>query len=443
MKQEVMLHEPIKKLYIRYLIPTLIAMLSSSMYCLADVFFISLGTGSTGLAALNIAMPLFSIFAAIGLCFGVGGATIMAIAEGNKQQHIRNQAFSIAIFSMVVIGLFASILGVIFADKIAYAFGSSSTLLPHVRQYMVPILAGSIVFIPMYSASILMRADHAPSTAMKATLVGNISNILLDYLFVVVWKQGLSGAAIATVIGSGLVLVMMIPHFLKKKNSVEFTKDIRHPEILKRIVKNGFGSCIMEIGTACIVVVFNIIILYFADEMFLAAFAIITNIAYVCRGLCNGFAQAAQPILSLNYGAGQYERVRATRNLALRYALGFSIVVYVLFFLFPEQFAALFANKDQALIDLGAQGIRLYFIGLIFTSTITVIMYYFQSIERGNLSTIIAIGKGFVFILLGFIILLPTLNLLGIWLTTPFAECLACILGVYLLRKVGKENGYL
>lgn len=442
MKQESMLTMPITKLYIRYLVPTLIAMVSSSMYCLADVYFISLGTGSTGLAALNISMPLFSLFAAIGLCFGVGGATIMAIAQGNQQPHLRNQAFTISLVSMLIIGAICSILGVIFADKIAYAFGSSKQLLPYVRQYMIPILAGSIIFIPMYSSSILMRADHAPSTAMKATLVGNLTNIVLDYVFVVILKQGLVGAAIATCIGSAFVLVLMIPHFVRKKNSVGFTKDILHMDILKRIMKNGFGSCIMEIGTACIVVIFNIIILYLADELFLAAFAIITNIAYVCRGLCNGFAQAAQPILSLNHGARQYDRVRKTRNLALCFALGFSIVTYADFLLFPKPFAALFANGNQALITLGAQGIRLYFVGLMFTSTVTVIMYYFQSIERGNFATILAIAKGFVFIILGFIVLLPTLHLNGIWLTTPFAECLALLLGLYLVYKAGKEDGY-
>lgn len=442
MKQELMLTQPITKIYIRYLVPTLIAMLSSSMYCLADVFFISIGTGSTGLAALNISIPLFSLFAAIGLCFGVGGATIMSIAQGNKQDHLRNQAFSISIFCMLVIGLFCSVLGVLFVDQIAYTFGSSNELLPYVRQYMLPILAGSIIFIPMNASSILIRGDHAPSTAMKATLFGNLANIVLDYFFVVVWGMGLYGAAIATVIGSALVLVGMIPHFVRKRNTVYFIKDILHVDIMKRIIKNGFGSCVMEIGAACIVVVFNIVILYLADESFLAAFAIITNLAYVCRGLCYGFAQAAQPILSVNHGAGQHERVCKIRNLALYCSCGFALGTYLLFLLFPRFFVSVFANGDAQLISTSIRGIRLYFVGLVFTSSVTVIMYYFQSIELGNLSTFIALGKGFLFILLGFLVLLPTLQLDGIWLTTPFAEGSALLLSIYLLRKAGNANAY-
>lgn len=443
MKTVDMFHTPVSRLYLHYLLPTLIAMLSSSMYCLADVYFISKGAGSTGLAALNIAMPLFSLFAAVGLCFGVGGATIMAIGEGNHQSTLRNRAFSLCVFAMVVIGMLCSIFGVIFADQIAYLFGSSKELLPYVRQYMIPIIGASIIFIPMYSTSILMRADHAPKTAMKITLLGNMTNIVLDYLFVIVWDMGLSGAAIATCIGSSLVILGVIPHFLRKKNTVHFTKDIFDSALFKRILRNGFGSGIMEISTACIVVVFNIVIMQFADEMFLAAFAIITNIAYVCRGLLNGFAQASQPILSANYGARQWVRVQRSLTLGFLYCILFAMAVYGMFFLFPQQFAALFANGDEQLTLFAAEGIRLYFISLLFTGPITIIMYYFQSVERGNLSTVIALCKGFLFVLLGLCMLLPTIGLTGIWLTTPFAEGAALLLGVVLLKRTKNcSQGY-
>ncbi|MGX8833532.1 MATE family efflux transporter [Amedibacillus sp. YH-ame6] len=442
MKDGMMLQAPVRKLYMHYLVPTLIAMLSSSMYCLADVFFISKGTGSVGLAALNIAMPLYSLFAAVGVCFGVGAATVMSIAEGNKQFDKRNKAFTLSVVCMLAIGALASILGVVFSDQIAMAFGSSKELLPYAREYMVPILASSIIFIPMYSCSVLMRADHAPSTAMKATLFGNITNIVLDYVFVIEWDMGLMGAAVATCIGAALVIVGVLPHFMKKKNTVQFTKNFLDIDLLKRMFRNGFGSGVMEISAACIVIVFNMIILYFADELFLAAFAIITNIAYVCRGLLNGFAQAAQPIMSVNYGARYFSRVKQVLRLSLVCSAIFSVITYGIFFLFAEEFAAIFASGNTRLIALGAEGIRLYFLCLVCLSAITIMMYYFQSIERGNVATVIALCKGFLFILLGFVILIPTVDLAGIWLTTPFAEALALCLGIYLFKKVGSFDEY-
>lgn len=438
MNDSMLLKSSVRRCYLHYLLPTLIAMLSSSMYCLADVYFISKGAGSIGLAALNIAMPLFSLFAAMGLCFGVGAATVMAIAEGNRQQKLRDQAFSLSIFTMLIIGVVCSVLGVLFVDKIAYGFGSSQALLPYVRQYMIPIIAGSIIFIPMYATSILLRADHAPKLAMKITLFGNMTNIILDYVFVIVWKQGLSGAAYATCIGSAFVIIGVIPYFLRGHNHVQFTRDIMDGHLFVRILRNGFGSGIMEISTACIVVIFNMVIMHFADEMFLAAFAIITNIAYVCRGLLNGFAQAAQPILSANYGALLVERVKQALKTALICSASFSLMVYIIFLCFPQQFASLFADGDVHLIHLAAQGIRLYFISLLFTGPITVIMYYFQSIERGHIATLIAICKGFVFVILGLPLLLSLFDLTGIWLTTPLAEALALLLGLIFLRKTNK-----
>lgn len=440
MKQEVLGKKSLHATYLHYLLPTLMAMVSSSMYCLADVYFIAKGVGSTGLAALNIAMPLFSIYAAIGLCIGVGAATIMSICEGNHQFVMRNRAFSLAIFIMVVVGLIGSVVGFLFTDNIALLFGSSEALLPSAREYMAPIVASSIVFILMYATSILLRGDHAPKTAMTVSLLGNFTNIVLDYVFIILWKQGLYGASMATVIGAGIVVIATIPHFIRRKNTVHFTIDIFHAPLVKRMLRNGFGSGIMEISNACVVVIFNSVIMYMADETFLAAFAIITNLAYVCRGLCNGFAQASQPILSFYHGAKKDRHVWQSLRIALCYTTVFSCIVYGLLLLFPMEFARIFANGNQALITLASQGIRLYFISLLFTAPLTVMMYYFQSIEKGHVSTLVAIGRGFIFVIVGLFLLLSLFGVKGIWLTTPFAEGLAFVCSIVLLRRLGRKQ---
>lgn len=431
------LQKPVKAVYRQYLMPTLIALLCNSMYCLADVFFVAQGSGRLGLAALNIAMPIFAIFAAIGMSIGVGGATIMAIAEGNHQHTLRNQAFSISIFAMVAIGLICSVVGVVFLNPIAYAFGSSEQLMPYVRDYLLPIMLCAFIFIPMYPASIIMRSDHAPKMAMTATIIGNVTNIILDYFFVIVFKQGIIGAAVATCIGSALTLLFMFPHFLLHRNTVHFTKNIWDKVLFLRILRNGIGSGLLEISAGVMIVLFNIVILRYADAVFLAAFAIVTNIAYVSRGLLNGFAQAAQPIISVNHGARQSGRVKEALHISLWYGIGFAGFVYLVFLLFPQQTAALFSNGDQVLISKAAEGIRIYFSSLLFSAAITMIMYYFQSIERGHIATLLAICKGFIFVILGLVILMFLFGIQGIWLTIPFAEACAALLGVYFLRKTG------
>ncbi|MEG1475525.1 MAG: MATE family efflux transporter [Longicatena sp.] len=439
MNTDIILHQNVKKLYLHYLLPTLIALLSNSMYCLADVYFIAQGAGSNGLAALNIAMPVFSLFASIGMTLGVGGATIMAIAEGNRHDKLRNKAFSLSIYTMVFIGLILCIGGAIFIEPLAYAFGSSKELLPEVVAYLLPTMLCSIFFILMYSSSILMRSDHAPRTAMIATLVGNISNIILDYIFVIVFKQGVLGASVATCIGAILVVVCMSSHFFRHQNSVYFTKDVVDFSLWKRMVKNGLGSGLMEISVGTVTIVFNFVILRYADAVFLAAFAIVTNIAYVCKGLLNGFAQAAQPILSVNYGARAFQRVKEGLKISLQCSMIFAITLYALLFFFPDFVASLFANGDVALISKAAQGIRLYFSSLIFSAVITMLLYYFQSIEKGNYASFIAICKGFLFVLIGLCLLMYLFGLNGIWLTMSFAEALSVCLGIYFMKRVGRE----
>lgn len=430
-----LLTAPISKLYIAYLVPTLIAMLSNSLYCLVDVYFISKGAGSVGLAALNIAMPIFTIYSAIGLTFGVGGATVMAVAEGSHHMEDRNQAFTLSVVVMLSIGVLISILGTIFLEPFAYALGSSEALLPYVKLYMGPINVSAFAFVLMYAASILIRADHAPKLAMNAMLVGNISNMVLDYVFVMVFDMGLQGAAIATCISPFLTVIGVSFHFIKKKNTVHFTKDCFHKDLFLRIFSNGLGSGIMEISAGAIILLFNVVILHLADELFLASYAIVTNIAYVCKGLLNGFAQGIQPILSANFGAGNQGRVKEALKVSIRFASCFAIIVYLIFLIWPQGIASLFANGDQDLILQSGTGIRLYFTSLLFTAIITMIMYFFQSIERGKISTMLAVLKGFVYVVIGMTALIALFGIQAIWLSVTVAELCALATALFIMKK--------
>lgn len=435
MKQEALLIAPVRKLYLSYLIPTLIAMFSNSLYCLVDVYFISKGAGSVGLAALNIAMPIFTLYSAIGLTLGVGGATIMSIALGNRQMELRNKAFSLSVFLMLGIGLLISVLSVVFIEPFAYLLGSSDALLPYVKEYMLPVSTTAFAFVLMYATSILLRADHAPGLAMKAMLVGNISNMILDYVFVMVFDMGLFGASVATAISPCLTLLVASLHFIKKKHTVSFTRHCFQWSLCKRMISNGLGSGIMEISAGSIILIFNMVILAFGDETFLASYAIVTNIAYVCKGLLNGFAQGAQPIISANYGAHQTQRVKQALTCCLQYASGFAILLYAIFLIMPQGVAALFANGDVALIEQSATGIRLYFSSLLFTAALTMIMYYFQAIESGKVSTVLAIAKGFLFVILGLLLMMTLFGLKGIWLAVTFAEVVTLMFALWYMKK--------
>lgn len=412
----------ITKQYRHILIPTVIGMLSNSLYCLVDVYFISIGSGSIGLAALNIAMPIYTLYSAIGSLLGVGGATLISIAQGSCDQRLKDRSFTLSMVLMFICGAFISLCGTVFVERFAYLLGASDELIVPTVLYTRPILITAIPFVMTYAISTLLRSDGNPKLAMAAVMVGNFSNIILDYIFVMVFHMGIAGASIATAISPLITVTIASLHFVSKRNTVHFVKDFYDLPTMKRMLSAGMGSGIMEISAGVVIVIFNAVILVVGKEQALAAYSIITNIAYVAKGALVAFAQASQPLIASGYGAKKMDTVHQAWQISLRYTLIFSILLYLLFLLFPDQIAGIFASKDLSLIALAANGICIYFSALVFMGINTVMMNYFQSIEEGRLSTIIALVKGFVFVLAAMALFVPWLGLRGVWLVVPAAE---------------------
>lgn len=429
----------VNKVYLKYLIPTLLGMLSNSIYCIVDIYFVSAGSGSQGLAAMNICMPVFTILSCVGLLFGVGGATIMSISQGSGDMNTRNKAFSVSVFMMLIVGLMFSVFGVLFRKEFAYLLGSDDQLLPLVLEYLTPVMCSALPFVLMYSLSVLLRADNNPKLAMAALMVGNISNIILDYVFVSVFHMGIFGASVATSIAPVLSLIVASFHFILRKNTVHFKLRSFDPKVIGRILSVGIGSGIMELSAGAIIFMFNSAILNLGGEVYLAAYAVITNIAYVFKGLLNGFAQAAQPLISTNFGSGIIKRCSKSLRVCLIYSSVFCIVCYGIITVVPGFIVSFFSNGDTNMEAIASKGMIMYFSSLLFTGINTMLMYFFQSIEQGRKSLLLAVCKGFLFVTLGLWILTSFMGVEGVWYAVLFGEVLTFIIALpMVLRSVKK-----
>lgn len=429
----------VNKVYLKYLIPTLLGMLSNSIYCIVDIYFVSAGSGSQGLAAMNICMPVFTILSCVGLLFGVGGATIMSISQGSGDMNTRNKAFSVSVFMMLIVGLMFSVFGVLFRREFAYLLGSDDQLLPLVLEYLTPVMCSALPFVLMYSLSVLLRADNNPKLAMAALMVGNISNIILDYVFVSVFHMGIFGASVATSIAPVLSLIVASFHFILRKNTVHFKLKSFDPKVIGRILSVGIGSGIMELSAGAIIFMFNSAILNLGGEVYLAAYAVITNIAYVFKGLLNGFAQAAQPLISTNFGSGIIKRCSKSLRVCLIYSSVFCIVCYGIITVVPGFIVSFFSNGDTNMEAIASKGMIMYFSSLLFTGINTMLMYFFQSIEQGRKSLFLAVCKGFLFVTLGLWILTSFMGVEGVWYAVLFGEVLTFIIALpMVLRSVKK-----
>lgn len=429
----------VNKVYLKYLIPTLLGMLSNSIYCIVDIYFVSAGSGSQGLAAMNICMPVFTILSCVGLLFGVGGATIMSISQGSGDMNTRNKAFSVSVFMMLIVGLLFTVFGVLFRKEFAYLLGSDDQLLPLVLEYLTPVMCSALPFVLMYSLSVLLRADNNPKLAMAALMVGNISNIILDYVFVSVFHMGIFGASVATSIAPVLSLIVASFHFILRKNTVHFKLKSFDPKVIGRILSVGIGSGIMELSAGAIIFMFNSAILNLGGEVYLAAYAVITNIAYVFKGLLNGFAQAAQPLISTNFGSGIIKRCSKSLRVCLIYSSVFCIVCYGIITVVPGFIVSFFSNGDTNMEAIASKGMIMYFSSLLFTGINTMLMYFFQSIEQGRKSLFLAVCKGFLFVTLGLWILTSFMGVEGVWYAVLFGEVLTFIIALpMVLRSVKK-----
>lgn len=429
----------VNKVYLKYLIPTLLGMLSNSIYCIVDIYFVSAGSGSQGLAAMNICMPVFTILSCVGLLFGVGGATIMSISQGSGDMNTRNKAFSVSVFMMLIVGLMFSVFGVLLRKEFAYLLGSDDQLLPLVLEYLTPVMCSALPFVLMYSLSVLLRADNNPKLAMAALMVGNISNIILDYVFVSVFHMGIFGASVATSIAPVLSLIAASFHFILRKNTVHFKLRSFDPKVIGRILSVGIGSGIMELSAGAIIFMFNSAILNLGGEVYLAAYAVITNIAYVFKGLLNGFAQAAQPLISTNFGSGIIKRCSKSLRVCLIYSSVFCIVCYGIITVVPGFIVSFFSNGDTNMEAIASKGMIMYFSSLLFTGINTMLMYFFQSIEQGRKSLFLAVCKGFLFVTLGLWILTSFMGVEGVWYAVLFGEVLTFVIALpMVLRSVKK-----
>ena len=270
---------------------------------------------------------------------------------------------------------------------------------------------------------------------MFFTLIGNAFNIFLDYFFVMILGMGLQGAAIATSIASCCSLLLMSTHFFSSKCTLKWEKNAWDFTLFKRILSVGAGASVLELSVSLTNLVFNHYILNYGDAMDLAAYSIITNIAFVTKGLLNGFALSAQPIISSNYGAKQMKRVRKSLLLACGVACGFACLLYLSFLFQSQEWASIFASNDTLLIEKAAQGIRYYFLSLLPNALICILLSYLQACEQGKLSAILAGLKGCVIVLIFIKPFVMWWGMNGIYFVVPWSELLGVVLTIIAIRR--------
>lgn len=436
------LNKPVKQVFMRYLVPSVFATMVTSIYVLADTIIVGKGIGTIAVAALNIVLPLYNIFFGLGLLFGVGGSVLMSILRGEGDEKGSNAYFSTSLVAMCVVLALSMAFFTAFMEKIALVFGGTPETMPYIMDYMPYIVWGMGLFFFSSYLQTFIRNDGAPRLAMYAVVSGGVANIILDYVFVYNFNMGMAGAAIATVMGSGLTVVILLTHFFTKKNNLHFSLKGVRPSFIKNIILNGFASFLIEVASGVTIFVFNIQLLKYAGNTGVSVYSIISNTAIVVVCLCKGINQAAQPLLSTNYGAGLYERTDKIRSLAVKVSIIICAVPVILGLVVPDFFTYIFINPDSAILSMSASAIRIYFVGFMMLGINMVFICYFQAILKNGYSMIICLMRGLILVV-AFAYIFPLfMDVTGIWLAVPAAETITMLFGIYLIyfKKSAKRE---
>ncbi len=438
----------IGSLMMKYAIPSVVALVVNALYNIVDQIFIGWGVGTLGNSATNVVFPLNMVVMALALLLGDGGAAYLSLelGRGNKEKSEKgvNNTFS----WLIIVGIIFCIICVIFLKPLTALFGATPDNLSYALEYGKIVVLGFPFVIIGCGMCSLIRADGTPQLTMIAMLVGCLSNVVLDALFVLGFGWGMKGAAFATVIGQILnfaISMWYVPRFKTVKISTKAMK----PEfgMLKKMSGFGVSSFVSQIAIAIIMTVINYYLVHcgmnseYGADIPLAAFGIVMKFNTILISIVTGIGTGAQPIVGYNYGRADYKRVKKTLWIAVKTATLFAVIFFVIFQVFPRSLTAMFGDQGELYTEFSVMSFRIFTLLCFLNGFQTVAAIFFQSIGKPVLSGAISLSRQILFLIPAVMILCNYIGIKGVLWAGPVADGLAFIFALALiLIEIKKIN---
>lgn len=437
-----MAKKPIPKLLLKFSLPAIIGLVVNALYNIVDSIFVGRGVGDLALAGVTVGLPVVTIYMACIMLIGMGATSLISLRLGEGKGDEAEKVIGNSLTLFLIIGITLSVLGVIFLEPILIFFGASPDVLPYAADYMKIILLGSIFFAIGTGMNNFIRAEGNPKIAMNTMLIGAVTNIILDYIFIFVFNWGIKGAAVATIISYAISSAWVLYYFLSGNGTLKIRSENLKPNklIVKRIVVVGFPTFVLQVTSSIQQLILNRSLALYGGDLALAVIGIIMSITTFLIMPAMGISQGAQPIIGFNYGAKKFERVKETLKLSIISSTSIVTIGFIVSKIWPSQLISLF-NSNPELIELGthAMGIFFKFIPLVGLQMIS--SSYFQAVGKPNQSTLLALSRQ-VIIFIPLLVILPRMwGLEGIWWSAPFSDLGAFVVtGLWLWAEVKDLN---
>jgi putative MATE family efflux protein len=443
---------PVAELLKQYAIPSIIAMLASSLYNIVDSIFIGHGVNALALSGLAATFPLMNISTAFGAMVGMGSSTLISVKLGQKDYKTAQQILGNAVVMNVVMGFIFGLVALLFLDPILLTFGATDATIEYARDYMQIILLGNIFTHMYFGFNALLRAMGHPKMAMKATIATVIINTILDPLLIfdtinlgfvqfdgAGW--GIRGAAIATVLAQCISLIWQVRVMSDKREFIHFKRGIYHLKsyIVKEVLTIGLSPCLMNLASCFVVIFINRGLLSYGGDYAVGAYGIVHKMTFIFVMIVMGFTQGMQPIAGYNYGAKAYDRVTKVLKITITLATIVTTLAFVIGEFCPEYVARIFTS-DEKMIEMAVVGMRYNCLLFPIVGFQMVAGNFFQSIAQPGKSIFLSLSRQLLF-LVPFIIIFPHFwGIDGVWVSLPASDLVSSVIAAIMLGQYFKKH---
>jgi putative MATE family efflux protein len=430
--------EKVSKLMVKFAIPSIVAMVVSAMYNIIDQLFIGQAVGTLGNAATNIAFPLTTSCVAIALLFGIGGASCFNLSMGSGKKERAPYFIGNSVLVLALSGIILCVLTVLLLTPLLKLFGSPDDVLPYAKEYVRITAFGFPFLILTTGGGHLIRADGSPNIMMICNIVGTVINIALDALFVLELNMGMAGAAYATIIGQFISALIVLVYFFKYFKTVPLLKKHFAPnfKFISKIVSIGIASFFNQMAMMVVQIVLNNLLKHYGalsiygESIPIACAGIVMKVNQLVFAIVIGLGQGTQPIISFNYGARQYKRVKQAYLFAATIGLIISVIAFFMFQIFPREIISLFGDGSELYFQLSEKFFRIFLFFTWLNCLQPITTTFFSSIGKPIKGVFISLTRQIIFFLPILIILPHFFGINGIIYTGPSADLLSAIVTI-------------
>lgn len=428
---------------LKFTFPSIIMMVFTSIYGVVDGVFVSNFVGSESFAAVNLIMPFLMILGAIGFMLGTGGSALVAFILGTGDGQKANRVFSLMVYVLIVLGGIFMVGGILFMEPMARLLGADEAMLPVCVQYGRIVMLGLIPFMLQNTFQSFLVTAERPHFGLYITIAAGVTNMVLDALFVGVFRWGVAGAAAATAISQIVGGVIPLVYFIcPNKSKLRLGKTKMDFRMLGKAAANGSSEFMTNVSMSLVNMLYNWQLMRLIGAQGVAVFGIIMYVSFIFAAIFIGYSMGSAPVIGFHYGAGNKEELKGLFRKSLWILLVFSVVLTGLAMMLAKPLAMIFVAYDAELLELTKRALTIYSLSFLMSGFNIFASSFFTALNDGLTSALISFGRTLMFQAASVLLLPLIFDVDGIWAAVILAEGLALILSAVCVIRNRKKYGY-